>query len=326
MKMPQSKYIYNPTTLGYERAKISLLSVGSIAIGLLLVGAFFFVALVYVQNYFVETPLEKALRAENKALNHYKVELTSHLGLAKIQMGELESKDRTLYEKIFETKKTTESPTADDRFDKEILLADVPAFHDITGLLLKKFTDLNTTARIRSTYFGEKASIKKDDIAFLTTVPSYAPIADFDAVKLVSGYGTRINPFHKRNYHHDGIDIASPRGAEVLAAAPGRVTAVSYSDLQAGFGNYVEIDHGNGLVTRYANLGEIKARYGQKVTKGQAIGLIGISGGSVAPHVHYEVLKNGRNLDPVKFIIHGLDANQYELVWQASTKQNQSLD
>ena len=321
-----TKYIYNPSTLRYERARISVLSIGSMILGLFLLGAFFFVGLVYVQNYIVETPLEKSLTAENKALHHYKIELAAHLDLAKIQMSELESKDNSLYEKIFETKKTIEKSSVENLSDKEILLADVSAFHDIAASLLKKFTDLNITARLRSNYFGESASVKKEDIALLTKVPSFAPIADFDAVKLVSGYGIRINPFHKRNYHHDGIDIAGPRGSEVLVAAPGLVTLVSYSDLQAGFGNYMEVDHGNGFVTRYANLGEITAKYGQKVKKGQPIGLIGISGGSVAPHVHYEVLKNGMNMDPVKFLIQGLDANQYELVWQASRKQNQSLD
>jgi murein DD-endopeptidase MepM/ murein hydrolase activator NlpD len=206
------------------------------------------------------------------------------------------------------------------------LLADVSGFHDITGSLLEKFTNLNQTARMRSDYFGFEASVKKNDIPLLVSVPAYPPLAGFDPSKLVSGFGTRINPFHKRNYHHDGLDIAAPRGTEVLAAAAGRVTAISFSDLQAGFGNYIEVDHGNGYLTRYANLGEITARYGQKVTKGQPIGLIGISGGSVAPHVHYEILKNGRNVDPVKFLIQGLNASQYEQVWQAAVQQNQSLD
>ena len=320
------KYIYNPATLRYDRAKISLLSVGSITVGLVLFGAFFFVGLGYVQNYLVETPLEKSLRAENKALDHYRVELAAQLDLAKDQMTALESKDKSLYQKIFETKKTDRIPAVNAQADKEILLADAPAFHHISASLLAKFVDINLAARASSIYFGETARVKKKDIAFLISVPSYTPLADFDAAKLVSGYGIRINPFHKRNYHHDGIDLAGPRGSEVLAAAPGLVTAVSYSDLQAGFGNYVEIDHANGYVTRYANLGEITVRYGQKMSKGQPIGRLGISGGSVAPHVHYEVLKHGRNLDPVKFLMHGLNANQYDLVWVASNKQNQSLD
>ena len=320
------KYIYNPATLRYERAKISLLSVGSIAVGLVLFGAFFFVGLGYIQNYFVETPLEKSLRAENKALDHYRVELAAQLDLAKEQMAALESKDKSLYQKIFETKKTDGIPVANDQADKEILLANAPAFHSISASLLAKFVDIYLAARASSIYFGETAQVKKKDIPFLISVPSYTPLADFDAAKLVSGYGIRINPFHKRNYHHDGIDLAGPRGTEVLAAASGLVTAVSFSDLQAGFGNYVEIDHGNGYVTRYANLGEIIVRYGQKMSKGQPIGRLGISGGSVAPHVHYEVLKHGRNLDPVRFLMHGLNANQYDQVWMASNKQNQSLD
>jgi hypothetical protein len=108
--MRQSKYIYNSKTLRYERAKISFLSVILSTLGLLIVAVFFFVVLVVIQNYFIETPLEKSLIAENKALSQYKVELASQLELAKIQMAALESKDKSLYEKIFETKRPKKDP------------------------------------------------------------------------------------------------------------------------------------------------------------------------------------------------------------------------
>jgi murein DD-endopeptidase MepM/ murein hydrolase activator NlpD len=280
----------------------------------------------YAQNYVVETPLEKSLQAENRAMKDYKIELTAQLISAQSQMEQLESKDRSLYEMIFETKRTEDKPVIDTKSNKEILLADASAFHDLTAALYSKFTDLHSLALVRNRYFGETASVKKKDVSLLRSAPTFAPIGDFDAAKLVSGFGIRINPFHKGNYHHDGVDLAAPRGSEVLAAGPGWVTTVSYSDLQAGYGNYIEVDHGNGYVTRYANLGTLAVRYGDKITKGQSLGSIGISGGSVAPHVHYEVLKDGRNLDPVKFLMHGLSAGQYELIWQASRKQNQSLD
>ncbi len=323
--MPQPKYIYNQKTLRFERAKTSILTIFTTTLGLLSVGFLFFVALTVAQNYLIETPLENSLRAENNALKDYKIELMAQLMSAESQMAELESKDRSLYEKIFETKKTDEQP-AMAKSSKEILLADASGFHELTASLYSKFADLHSIAMTRNRYFAEKASIKKKDISLLTAAPTFAPIGDFDASKMVSGYGIRINPFHKGNYHHDGVDLAAPRGSEVLAAGPGWVTTVSYSDLQAGFGNYVEIEHGNGYVTRYANLGAIAVRYGQKISKGQSLGTIGISGGSVAPHVHYEVLKDGRNMDPVKFLMHGLSPDEYELIWQASRKLNQSMD
>ncbi len=324
--MPVSKYIYNPKTLRFEPFRISILHIVMTLLGLLSFGALFFVGLVVLQNYWIETPVEKFFRAENSALKDYKVELVLQLLSAQDQMSQLELKDKSLYEKIFETKRTEVKPSVDLQANKAILLADASAFHEHTSSLLSKSKDLYDVANGRNYYFGETASEHKKDKSRMAAVPSFPPIADFDASKLVSGYGMRINPFHKGRYHHDGVDLAAPRGSEVLAAGPGTVVAVVYSDLQAGFGNYVDIDHGGGYVTHYTNLGDITARYGQRIAKGQPIGRIGISGGSVAPHVHYEVLKNGKNLDPLKFLMHGLSADQYDLIVEAGQQQNQSLD
>ena len=324
--MPGSKYIYNPKTLRFERSRISILQIVMTALALLSFGAIFFVGLVVLQNYWIETPLEKSLRAEVSALKEYKGELVLQLLSAQDQMSRLELKDNSLYEKIFETKKTEEKRGPGIQANKQILLADAPAFHELTASLLSKSKDLFAAPNGRNLYFGETASEHRKDASRMVAVPSFPPIPNFDATKLVSGYGIRINPFHKGKYHHDGVDLAAPRGSEVLAAGPGTIVAVVYSDLLAGFGNYVDIDHGRGYVTHYANLGDITAWYGQRVTKGQPIGRVGISGGSVAPHVHYEVIKDGKNVDPLKFLMHGLRADQYDLIRDAGQKQNQSLD
>jgi murein DD-endopeptidase MepM/ murein hydrolase activator NlpD len=143
---------------------------------------------------------------------------------------------------------------------------------------------------------------------------------------LVSGFGVRINPFHKGNYRHEGIDIALPKGTEVLAAGDGRVSYFSNSNLEAGFGSYLEIDHGTGVVTRYSHLEKISVKWGQKIKQGQVIGLSGSSGGSVAPHLHYEVIKNGKNQDPLIYIIEGITSAQHQQLALKSKVQNQSLD
>ena len=327
----KSKYFYNAETLRFERTRLSFFSVLLYLLGLLCFGALFFVGLVFLQNHVIETPIEKSLRAENKAMKKYKVELVSQLESSKAALAELKSKDKALYERIFSekvqvTNKNHNQAKTSAKSNKEILLADAFSFNTLTSSLQSKFAELNGSARAHSNHFSEHAAVKKEDISWLVKVPSFAPVADFDPSLLVSGYGIRINPFHKGKYHHDGIDIASPRGSDVLASAAGVVTIVKKSDLQAGYGNYVEIDHSNGYITRYANLGDVVVRSGQKVAKGHAIGIIGISGGSIAPHLHYEVLKDGKNLDPAKYLVHGLTASQYETVIKASQKQNQSLD
>ncbi len=327
----KSKYFYNQETLRFERTRLSFFSVLLYLIGLLCFGALFFVGLIFLQNHIIETPTEKSLRAENKAMKKYKVELVSQLESSKAALTELRSNDRALYERIFSEKMQVYNSKGSlahrsTKSNREILLADAFSFSALTSSFQSKFTELNATARSHSLHFGERATVKKEDVSWLTKVPSFAPVADFKPSHLVSGYGIRINPFHKGKYHHDGIDIASPRGSDVLASSAGLVTMIKKSDLQAGYGNYIEIDHGNGYVTRYANLGDVVVRLGQKVAKGQSIGIIGISGGSIAPHVHYEVLKDGKNMDPANYLVHGLSAAQYDEVIKASKKQNQSLD
>lgn len=323
-----SKYTYNTETLRYERMRLSFFNVLLYFLGLLCFGALFFIGLVFLQNHIIETPIEKQLRAENKALKKYKIELASNLKSSKHTLSELRAKDKALHEQIFSEKislveNNTQAPA---KSNKEILLADAFAFKSLTTLLQTRFAELNTIAKARSLHFSGNATVRKADISRLTAIPSFAPVVEFDASKLVSGFGIRINPFHKGKYHHDGIDLASPRGSEVLAAAAGRITLIKKSDLQAGYGNYLEVDHGHGYLTRYANLGDITVKLGQKVSKGQSIGLVGISGGSIAPHVHYEVLKDGKNLDPAHYLVHGLNSTDYTEVMIANKKQNQSLD
>jgi murein DD-endopeptidase MepM/ murein hydrolase activator NlpD len=321
--MSLTKYIYNRKTLRYEPAPLHWPSIILTLFGVLVCGFLFFVAMVWLQNRLVETPAERALTSENNTLVHYKAQLETQLDDANTQLNALEETDKNLYEKIFEAKRAEKK---EHKVNKELLLADGPAFQEVMGSLLSKSSELLSSSQTRNQYFSENASVKKDDISVLSSLPSCAPLANFDASNVVSGYGMRINPFHKGLYHHEGIDLAAPRDTEVLSAGKGTVIQVNYSELQAGYGNYLIVDHGNGYVTQYANLGSIKVFYGQRIAKGDPIATIGISGGSIAPHVHFEVLKDGKNVDPVKFIMHGISADLYESIWTASQKQNQSLD
>jgi murein DD-endopeptidase MepM/ murein hydrolase activator NlpD len=122
------------------------------------------------------------------------------------------------------------------------------------------------------------------------------------------------------------VDVAMPRGSPVIATGSGAVVQLKRSDLEAGYGNYIEIDHGRGVVTRYAHLEDIHVKFGAKVTKGEVVGTVGSSGGSVAPHLHYEIIRDGKNIDPVIHIVEGLTSGQHHHLLLSSHQQNQSLD
>ncbi len=116
---------------------------------------------------------------------------------------------------------------------------------------------------------------------------------------LSSKYGYRSDPFTGKRTWHDGVDLAGKEGSDIIAVAGGVVT---WAGERYGYGNLVEIDHGDGLVTRYGHAKAVKVKVGDVVQKGQVIALMGSTGRSTGPHVHFEVLANGRSKDPVKYI------------------------
>jgi murein DD-endopeptidase MepM/ murein hydrolase activator NlpD len=243
-----------------------------------------------------------------------------------VSLSDLEQKDKSLHLKFFGTALENAVPANTGVASRKLLLADASSFRSTIQELEEKSGGLLHQSGITNTYFSDKLAMDAKDAARIYEMPTLPPIAAVTAEKLVSGFGMRINPFHKGMYDHPGVDIASPRGTEVLASANGTVVDVNKSDVQAGYGNLIEVDHGQGFITRYAHLESVKVYVGQRIKKGSVIGFVGSSGGSVAPHLHFEVLRKGKPVDPVLFMIEGVTSNEYEVLKSTSHKQNQSLD
>ena len=127
----------------------------------------------------------------------------------------------------------------------------------------------------------------------------------FPAIPVVtSPFGYRADPFLGRLALHPGVDLAEAYGAEIHAAAAGRVV---HAGPAGGYGNMVEIDHGNGLATRYAHMSETLVEEGQQVDKGAVLGKLGSTGRSTGPHLHYEVRVDGEPVDPERYLRAGAD-------------------
>ena len=116
---------------------------------------------------------------------------------------------------------------------------------------------------------------------------------------LSSRYGYRSDPFNGKRTWHAGVDLAGKEGSDIIAVAAGVVT---YADERYGYGNLVEVDHGDGLVTRYAHAKSIEVNVGDVVQKGQVVALMGSTGRSTGPHVHFEVIRNGKSENPETYI------------------------
>ena len=136
-------------------------------------------------------------------------------------------------------------------------------------------------------------------------LPLTKPIAD---ASISSGFGVRIDPFFGRPAMHPGIDFMAPMGDSVHATAAGTVISAGYS---GGYGNMVEIDHGNGVTTRYGHLSEILVTVGEIVAKGAVIARTGDTGRSTGPHLHYEVRVDGNAINPLRYINAGGELTPY---------------
>jgi murein DD-endopeptidase MepM/ murein hydrolase activator NlpD len=140
------------------------------------------------------------------------------------------------------------------------------------------------------------AKFLEDRRSILAATPSLWPVRGW----VTSGFGMRASPFGKGKKFHSGVDISTRRGTPVLAPAGGVVT---FAGWEGGFGRMLAINHGHGIVTRYAHLQKIKVKLGQKVERGQAIGSVGNTGRSTGPHLHYEVLLSGVPTNPMYYIL-----------------------
>ncbi|MCK9216782.1 MAG: M23 family metallopeptidase [Firmicutes bacterium] len=161
--------------------------------------------------------------------------------------------------------------------------------------LKTSFVSLSKVAKSQKTLIEDSVAPIKDKVAYLKAKPSIKPVQG----KITAGYGYRKNPFSGRGSEfHKGVDIATRTGTPVVATADGTVT---YSGWKSGYGNMVIISHGYGFITVYAHNSKLLVKIGDKVNRGQQISRVGSTGRSTAPHLHYEIKLNGKNVDPARY-------------------------
>ena len=141
---------------------------------------------------------------------------------------------------------------------------------------------------------------------------------------MASGFGWRTDPFTKKRKRHWGMDFSAERGSAIYATGDGKISRAD--NRAAGFGNHVRIDHGFGYVSIYAHMDKISVRKGNRVKRGDIIGYVGSSGRSVAPHLHYEITKDGKKINPINFYYGNLSPGEFETLITQASQENQSLD
>ena len=267
----------------------------------------------------ISTEEERRLQQENDLYATYYQELRDKERLVSDVVEGLEVRDDELYRRIFET----EAPSVD-----AVTAADVISVSDslsesfYLSYSASKSESLRMMAQNVEENFREiyrLMAARSDSLPPLTL-----PLEEMSYVQTGASVGLKHYPLYKVDILHEGLDLIAPQGSVVRAAADGVVRSVTRSS--KGLGNIVEIDHKNGYITRYTLLGDISVSQGRSVKRGQKVGTVGISSTSFAPHLHYEVLRGGKVLDPVHFLFASLSPDEYAKMLYMSVSTRQSMD
>jgi len=316
------KYYINPETLRFERVKLSLrqrvhysvlIGLGVIALAVLLRFGF--------ERYY-PTPRQIIYQRENNTLRTDYLALNSRLQTLESQLEELKNRDDHLYRSILSLDPVPQSiwEAGTGGAEPYTMLRNLSKPQFVLEIF-NKVDKLANRVQIQSNSLENVYEEAVTNQHFLACKPSIHPISPGDPCWLTSTYGYRIDPFTNRRSLHQGIDIAGPYGLKVHATGNGTVIGAGYS--RYGYGKEVLIDHGYGYVSRYAHLQDIMVRRGQKLKRGEVLGTLGSTGRSTGPHLHYEVHRNGRTVNPMYFFYENLSPEEYNLLARRANHQDQ---
>jgi murein DD-endopeptidase MepM/ murein hydrolase activator NlpD len=323
--MAKTRYKYNPETLNYERLEVTWKDHVKKALAVIVSGLFFAAIILFVAYSYFQSPKEKQLIRENQQLSDQYRELNSRLNQLSDVLGDMEHRDDNIYRVIFEA----------DPIDKNRRLSGIGGvnrykhlsgyeFSELTVETNKRLDELSKRMVVQSESLDEIVELAKNKEDLLRSIPAIQPVSNKDLTRMASGYGMRIDPHYKVPKMHQGMDFTSPTGTPIYATGDGVVQRADNN--ASGYGKHVRIDHGYGYVTLYAHMSAYKVRAGQKVKRGDVIGLVGNTGKSTAPHLHYEVRLNGDAINPVNFYFNDITAEEYDRMINMADNANQSFD
>lgn len=323
--MRKERFRYNPKTLSYEREEISI---GKRILRILLwiaPSVVFGLVLAFLFARRIDSPKEKELKAELKKYEAEVQRMQGDIQLINEVLNDIEKRDEDLYRMALYADKFPDElrRMGAGGSDKYAHLKKLPN----SELLIKTSSDIDALERrlhAQTLSFRELIKLAKDKEKMLACIPAIQPVRNTDLKRMASGYGYRIDPIYKTRRMHSGMDFTADKGTEVYATGDGVVELVERK--RWGYGKQIVINHGFGYKTRYAHLNDFKVRRGQKVKRGDLIGLVGSTGKSTGPHLHYEVLRNGRAVNPIGYYHSDLTPEQYEQLLEMSEKSFKALD
>ena len=321
----QKRYIFNQLTQDFEvletsksRTFMRILLISLAVLGI----AFLFAVLLFT---FIKSPKEKAQARELEYMKLKYEIMNDRLDDLEALMTDMEQRDNNLYRVMFEADpipyQVRRSGFSDaDRY------ADLYGYmnSDLVVSAARKMDVIASQLYNQSVSYDSLFVMARNKSDMLAHIPAIFPLKETEVKYISSYFGYRPDPIYKIEKFHSGMDFSANLGTEADATGDGGVFDVERNEW--GYGNMVILDHGYGYKTRYAHLLKPAVRKGQKVKRGQVIGYIGSTGKATGVHLHYEVLKNDNQIDPINFFYQDLTPDEYNQILEQSTLPTQTMD
>lgn len=324
--MARIKYYYDTETCKYERVKTKSIDIVLNALGILALTVIVSIGMIFLWTAYFPSPNEVLLKNQIKEQQYYIEGLDKNLeGINEIVAG-LEDRDDNIYRVVLGAEPIDKAIRnagigGSDRYAE---IREQNFIHeDMIVDLSKKVDKIKRKLYIESKSQDEIVQMAEKKEKLYAAIPAIQPVSNKQLRAIASGFGLRIHPIYKVRKMHAGIDFAAPIGTPIYATADGVIDEVSVRF--SGYGKMIVIDHGFGYRTRYAHMHDFAVRQGQHVKRGELIGYVGDTGLSTAPHLHYEVMMNGTQINPVHYFFNDLTPAEYEKVVELASIENQSL-
>lgn len=320
----KNKYKINPETLALEQVEHGLRywlrQTGIYILGGIVLGVVF----LYLFLYFFPSPREKQLLKEKETIQSQMEVLNSQVDQMQIVMADLQQRDDNLYRVLFGAEPIPLSirQGTQRKIDYYEQIARMTNNQMVADLTLKvDMLEKEMYVQVKS--FDEILELTKTKEIRMEHIPSIQPVMNKDLKRVASGYGMRIDPVYHVRRFHQGMDFTAPTGTEIFATGDAKV---EFAGWKQGYGNTVILDHGYGYKTLYAHCYKTLVRKGQKVRRSDVIALVGNTGKSTGPHLHYEVRLNNKAVDPRNYYFSDLSPEEYDQMIQLSNNFGQMLD
>lgn len=326
--MRKEKYVYNTQTLRYEKVVETWRTKLFRIIGFVCAALFTAFIFTLISHEYFPSPKEEQLKREIEFFKGNYDRVVADLDQMTKVLSNLQDRDAYAHRMIFGM----------DPIDKNVWEGGIGG-HDQyeqyrkfknTGEMMttvqSKLDMLKRQMVLQSKSLDTVLNMAKEQEKMLASIPSLKPVRSDKLarnVSLLSGFGYRIHPIFKVPKMHWGIDFTAPKGTPIQATGAGRVIKAERS---SSYGYHVVIDHGYGYETLYAHMSRIDVKKGDKVVRGQQLGLVGSTGRSTAPHCHYEITYKGKKVNPIYYCMDGLTPEEYQELVEAAETANQSLD